>query len=321
MKGSVRKDLAWLRRISSFTSSRIILTANNFRIFDVLAKGGTASPEISRMLKTDRRATELLLNSLVAIGLLIKKKDRYFNAAVSSRFLVSGKRDYQGDILRHYDSLWKNWSGLDEVVRTGRPNRSSRDHEAFILGMHNLALQRVSTVLREIGLAGVKRALDLGGGPGTYAMELARRGIEVSLFDTPETLQVAGRLIKAAQVKNIRLMPGDFTADDIGFSYDLVFISQIFHAYSEDECRAMLTRSVASLNPGGRVAVQEFYLDETRANPVQGAIFAINMLVNTPRGRTYTAGEMMSWMKNAGLRSLKKKILEETVLIIGTKKR
>jgi len=321
ISGKVGKDLAWLRQASSFASSRIILTASNLRIFDPLAKGEKSARGLSRILKTDPRATELLLNSLASIGLLRKKKDRFSNALVASRYLVSGSPAYQGDILRHYDTLWKNWSGLDEVVKTGKPNRTARNHESFILGMHNIALQRVGGVLREIDLKGVGSVLDLGGGPGTYSMALAKKKLRVSLFDTPDTVKIADRLIRAAKVKHIRLIGGDFMTDDFGSAYDLIFISQIFHAYSEDDCRAMLKRSVAALNPGGRVVVHEFYLDETRAHPLQGAVFAINMLVNTPGGRTYTPGEMTSWMKGAGLINLRTKVLDDTVLVSGTKRR
>lgn len=319
--GQGKKDLAWLRQVSSFVSSRIILTANNLGIFDSLEKGEKNALKISRALKTDLRATELLLNSLAAIGLLRKKKDHYSNAPVSSRYLVSGRPDYQGDILRHYDSLWKNWSGLDDVVKSGKPNRAARDHQSFILGMHNIALQRIGGVLKEIDLGGVKSVLDLGGGPGTYSIALAKKNLRVTLFDTPDTVRIAGRLIRASKVGNVRLLSGDFMTDDFGSAYDLIFISQIFHAYSEDDCRAMLKKCVNALNAGGRVVVHEFYLDETRAHPLQGAVFAINMLVNTPGGRTYTPAEMTSWMKAAGLTNLKTKVLDDTVLVSGTKKR
>ncbi|HYQ48204.1 MAG TPA: methyltransferase [Thermodesulfovibrionales bacterium] len=315
-----RKDLLWLRQTSSFFASRIILTANRFRVFDHLAAAGKTAPQLSRTLHTDARATELLLNSLVAIGLLAKKKGAYRNTTVASRYLVSGKAGYQGDILRHYSTLWDNWSGLDAVLKAGKPCRKAQDHEAFILGMHNLALLRVGKVLAAVDLRGVRRVLDLGGGPGTYAMAFAKKGKETVLMDFPGTLKIAKKLIDRSGLSGkISLLSGDFTCDDMGSGYDLIFISQIFHAYDEASCISMLKKCYRALNRGGRVVVQEFRLDETHTFPLWGALFAINMLVNTPGGRTYTPKEMTSWVRKAGFREIKSRFLDETVLISAAK--
>lgn len=263
----------------------------------------------------------MLLNSLVALGLLRKKNLMYRNTPVAARYLVSGEPDYQGDILRHYSTLWDNWSGLDAVLKTGKPQRKAHDHESFILGMHNLASLRTKGFLASLDLTGVERALDLGGGPGTYSMALAQKCKDVTIMDFPETLKIAKRLIdKAGLSKRIKFLPGDFTNDDIGTGYDLILISQIFHAYDEKSCIAMLKKCCKALNPGGRVVVQEFPLDETRTSPLPGALFAINMLVHTTGGNTYTPKEMSGWMKKAGFNNIKITQLEETVLIKGRKK-
>lgn len=316
-----RKDLRWLRQVSSFASSRIILTANRYRVFDLLEDGGKSSVQVAGALKTDPRATELLLNSLAAIGILKKNVRRYHNEDVASRYLVKGRPGYQGDIIDHYHTLWENWSGLDKVLKTGKPFRRSHDHGSFILGMHNIASQRAKEVVSAIDLRGVRNVLDLGGGPGTYSMAFARKNISATLFDASETLKISRRLIKEAGLqKRITLRAGDFTKDDLGSNYEMVFISQIFHAYGPEACIALLRKCHSSLNPGGRVVIQEFYLDETKASPPQGAIFAINMLVNTRDGRTYTPKEMSAWMRKGGFREVKVKLLDDTVLLTGKKR-
>ncbi|UCD34290.1 MAG: hypothetical protein JSU90_08280, partial [Nitrospiraceae bacterium] len=224
-----------IRKIwSMYQSSRVLLTANNFRLFDYLEKPVSAAG-IAKKLKTDRRATEILLDALTGMGLLKKGKVGYRNSAMASRFLVSGREHYQGDIIRHADALWDSWSRLDRVVKTGAPAGGPRKHEAFILGMHNLASFRAGDIVREAGVARVKKALDLGGGPGTYALKMARSGIEVTLFDTPETIAIARKVISGARGSRgiIHFRAGDFLKDDLGSGYDLIFISQILHAYPE----------------------------------------------------------------------------------------
>jgi ubiquinone/menaquinone biosynthesis C-methylase UbiE len=323
MNGRNEADgLRTLRQLSSFMPARIVLTANHHRIFDHLATAGKTSASLSRALKTDNRATELILNSLVSIGLLKKKDGRYSNTPLAARYLVKGRPLYQGDILEHFNTLWDNWSGLDTVLRTGKPFRKTHDHKSFILGMHNIATLKEREVIGSLDLRRVRRLLDLGGGPGTYSMAFARKKIEVTLLDFPDTLRISKKLIRDAGLeKRIRLLPGDFTEDNWGEGYDMIFISQIFHSYTAEQCLRLLGNSRNALNPGGRVVVQEFYLDESKTNPQVGAIFAVNMLVNTTGGRTYSPKEISAWMRKAGFERTEEKLLGDTVLLIGAKKK
>jgi 2-polyprenyl-3-methyl-5-hydroxy-6-metoxy-1,4-benzoquinol methylase len=313
----MRKDLIELRRLyNGFQASRIILTANNLGVFDHLKKPKSARG-LAKALRADLRAVELLLNALTAIGLLGKRKNSYLNAPTANRYLLKDSPHYQGDILRHIDTLWKNWSMLDDVVRTGKPSRMASDHASFIMGMHNLSVLKARKILGAVGLRGVKTALDLGAGPGTYSIEMARRGISVTLFDTPDTIKIARKVAREAGVKGIRFKGGDFFVDDIGGGYDLILISQIFHAYSEEMNVSLLKKCRAALNPGGRVVVQEFPLNEDRTSPPQGALFAINMLVHSEGGRTYTPREMGGWLRGAGLERVNSMNLEDNLLISG----
>jgi ubiquinone/menaquinone biosynthesis C-methylase UbiE len=306
-----------LRRLwGGFWSSRVVITANNLGVFNLLKSPMTAG-KVASELNTDRRATEMLLDALTGLGLLKKRSEMYRNGPLPNKFLVSGRPFYQGDILRHADTLWKNWSGLDEVVRTGNPRRAARDHESFIRGMHNIAILRVNDVLRETGLRGVKRALDLGGGPGTYAIALAKRGISVTLFDVPETIAIARDVIGKSGVKDIDIIEGDFMRDDIGGGYDLIFISQVLHSFSGEDNIRIIQKSRRALNRRGRIVIQEFYLDESRANPVQGVLFSINMLVNTVGGRCYSPQEIKSWLAEMGFTEVTEKIMDGNVLVSG----
>lgn len=159
------------RLTGGFRASRVILTANNYAIFEHLQTPKTANV-LAKRIKTDPRATEIILDAVTALEFLKKSGSKYVNSSVATKFLVSKSPWYQGDMLRHNDTLWKMWSGLDEVMKTGLPNRTvERDHESFIKAMHNNSIFRAKTVIRTVGLKGVKKALDLGGGPGTYSRD------------------------------------------------------------------------------------------------------------------------------------------------------
>jgi ubiquinone/menaquinone biosynthesis C-methylase UbiE len=310
-----------LRKIwSSFQQARVLMTANNYRFFDHLKEPATAA-QLATMKKTDKRATEIILDALSGMGLLQKKQGYYKNRSVASRLLVSGSPYYQGDIIEHADALWHKWTDLDEVMKSGAPSRRSRSHNSFIMGMHNLSVLKAKDIVNNLGLRGVKRALDLGGGPGTYSIELARKGVEVTLFDTPDTIKIAKKVIGHTRAsKNlIGFVEGDFLADHIGQDYDLIFISQILHMFSEKTNLRLLGKCKKALKKKGRVVVQEFLINSERTRPIWSSLFSVNMLVNTDGGRTYTPEEVKSWLLRLGFESARKKIVSDGVLISARK--
>ncbi|MFZ2196757.1 MAG: methyltransferase, partial [Thermodesulfovibrionales bacterium] len=267
------------------------------------------------------RATEILLDALAGIGLLSKNRaGKYRNATVSNNYLVRGARLYQGDIIKHASIMWQNFSALDEVLSTGRPARRGFDHESFIMGMHNLTLLRTESLIKAVGLKGVKTMLDVGGGPGTNAIAFAKKGVKSTIFDLPETIKIAKKVVRQERVKGIGFIAGDFHVDDIGAGYDLILVSQIVHAFSEDENAALLKKCWAALNPGGRVAVQEFPINDARTAPPHSALFSVNMLVGTENGRCYSPKEIKHWLAKAGFWRVIIKNLPETVLIMGERK-
>ena len=308
-------DLNHLRRLWSFWSSRIILTANNYRVFDHLGQGKDAS-ELATVLGVDHRGIEILMNALCGLGLAEKRDDRYVNTPLAEKYLVSGSPWYQGDMVKHYDILWQNWSALDEIVRTGRPVRRVADHPSFIRAMHNNAVFKARQVVDSLDLSGVRTVLDVAGGPGTYSMELARRGVDVTHFDFPETIAIAREIAAEAGV-TITFRPGDALADPVGEGYDLIFISHLFHSYSPDDNRRILDNCRKGLNPGGQIVVQEFLIDDTLTQPTMGALFAVNMLVNTEGGRCYSPTEIARWLTDTGLSETSEIRLDETVLVVG----
>jgi hypothetical protein len=210
------KQAKELRKLwEGFWPARVLLTANNFRIFDYLKSPRTAI-EIAKALKTNNRATEILMDALTGLGLLKKSGNKYKNTPTANLLLIKDSPYYHGDIIRHADTLWKNWSGLDEIIKTGRPNRSAHDHEAFIKGMHNIASLKAKDVIKAVDLKGVKKALDLGGGPGTYAIEMAKKGVLTTLFDVPETIKIAKGIIKKSKKalnQNGRIVIQEFYID------------------------------------------------------------------------------------------------------------
>ncbi len=320
MNTRVLEGLKELRQILfGFWPARVLLTANNYRIFDNLLKPLPAKA-ISKKINSDLRATEILLDALTSIGIVEKKNNCYSNSHIASQFLVSKCPYYQGDNIRHTDDLWKNWSGLDDVLKTGKPHHAGLNREAFVLGMHNIASFRFKNVMKKIDLKGVKTALDLGGGPGTYAVEMSKRGVSVTLFDFTETIEIAQKIMRREKSNPIRFMSGDFMIDDIGTGYDLILISQVLHAYSVKDNISLLRKCRKALNDNGRVVIQEFPISNYRTYPPLSALFSVNMLVNTEGGRCYSSQEIRGWLQKVGLKDLREQMFDyfdDIVIISG----
>jgi precorrin-6B methylase 2 len=289
--------------------ARIVLTAVELGVADALDGKALTAADAAVAPKTDARATELLLDALVALGLATKTGGRYANSTAAQSGLAASFPSCGAAGLRHHAHLWRSWSALTDVVRTGRPpgreaERPVGEYHDFVRAMYDFAWERAQLLAKALDLATARRMLDLGGGPASYAIACCQRcpGLRAVVFDRPPALDVAREIVaRHGAGGQVSLQAGDFLTDDIGSGYDLVLISQILHSFDDAQCRAILRKAAGALAPGGRIVVQEFLLDEGRTSPPHAALFAINMLVNTERGRTYTGREVEGWLAAAGL--------------------
>lgn len=299
----------FMQTVRGFQESRIILTAIELDLFSAVGAGATAGT-VAASRGTDPRATELLLNASVAMGLLSKSAGTFRNSPLSSRYLVAGSPDDSRSALTHWLHLWDRWSTLTECIRTGTRAEGAQIEEeddswteAFIAAMHKLASERGPMLIRALGLQGVGRMLDLGGGSGAAAISFARASetLHVVLLDLPEVIGLArGYIEKAGLSDRISTQAGDMLADPLGENYDLILVSQICHMFSPEENGRVLERCFDALAPGGRLAILDFILSADRTAPKSGALFALNMLVGTPAGRSYSAEEYCAWLGRTG---------------------
>jgi len=301
-------------RIRAFQESRVILTALELDVFTAVGDGSTAKA-VAANTGADARATEMLLNALVAIGLLTKHGDVFRNTPVAASYFCAASPDNARPALLHTAHLWPRWSSLTDCVRAGTAvtpqppgDRAAEWTEAFIAAMHRNATERAPLVIRTVGSAGIRRMLDIGGGSGAYSIAFAQSNPELKadILDTAAVVPIAQRHIdEAAVADRVSVRVGDLRSDPLGQGYDLVFVSAICHMLSPEENADLLIRSNAALASGGRIVIQDFILSPDKTAPKWGALFALNMLVGTSAGSSYSDLEYAEWLNSAGFRDIR----------------
>jgi SAM-dependent methyltransferase len=298
-------------------------------VFSPLSAGPRTAGELADRLSCDERALAMLLNALTALGLLKREGQAYGLTGESAAFLVRGKPGYVGPIIRHHRHLLESFGLLPEAVRTGSRVRggvqwTEADREDFLLGMFNMAMgiaprlaPLLDGLLREAGLPGVPargRLLDLGGGPGTYAIHfcLAHPGLTATLFDLPTTRPFAEATIErfglageGVKADRIVFTPGDYTADPVHGAYDLAWLSHILHGEAPDMAARIVRKAAGALVPGGVLMIHEFLLDDSLDGPEFPTLFSLNMLLGTDGGQAYSGAQLSGMLAAAGLTDIR----------------
>jgi hypothetical protein len=153
-------------------------------------------------------------------------------------------------------------------------------------------------------------------------MAFARAGenIRSTVFDLPNVIIMTKQYVTDAGLESkVNTIPGDFNTDELPTGYDLVFLSAIIHMNSPEQNITLIKKASRTLNKGGRVVISDFIMDDDRIAPAFGALFALNMLVNTKFGDTYTESEIKNWFNQAGIGFVERKETLSTGLIIGQK--
>ncbi len=303
-----RDDLMRVSR--GYWESRAILTAVELEIFTVLGRRKFSAKVVAKRIGADPRGAELLLDCLAGMGLLTKTGTGYSIAKAMAPHLTEGPESALG-MLRHHAALWRTWDRMTEVVREGRPapsrssfRRGPAEARAFTMAMRAGALRLAPGVAAELNLKGRKHLLDLGGGPGVYAASFAREnpGLRVTVVDLPDVAEVGREICREYPdvADRVTFHAADLDQDDLPADADAAFLSHVIHGQSEDEVRALFGRVAAALPGKGLFIVRELFTGPDRTTPPSASLFALNMLVNTPAGRTYSTRETAAWLKKAG---------------------
>ena len=300
---------AVLADVRGFLKSRVILTAAELDLFTLLNKGQGTADALARELKCDQRCLTRLLDCLVALELL-SKQDSVYQTSERGALLSAEHPETELPMVLHLNGLWETWSGLTETLKTGaNPRRKSvadrgKDSLKDFVGAMDVVGRRLSNEIADsYDLSPFKRLLDIGGATGTYTIAFLEKNPEMTavLFDLPDVIPWAEEnLGSEGLLGRVELVAGNFYKDELPRGCDLALLSAIIHQNSPQENLDLYRKIERALVPGGKLLIRDHVMDPGRTFPPQGTLFAINMLVNTKGGDTYTFDEIKDNLKAAG---------------------
>ena len=294
----------------SYQAAAIIGAAADLDLFSSVAPAPASAADLARRLRCQPRGLTILLDALVALRLLAKSGDHYRLPSIVGDHLTPEGPQTVLAMAQHQANCLRLWVQLAQVVKMGRPARripsvrgEAGDKESFIGAMDNIAAPNADHVIRAIRPLLFRKLLDVGGASGTWALAFLRAcpAAEATIFDLPHVIPMARRRLAAARMqRRVRLVAGDFMKDPLPPGADLAWVSAIVHQNSRAQNRELFAKVFQALVPGGRIAIRDILMEANHTQPVAGALFAVNMLVATQGGGTFTFAELREDMAAAG---------------------
>jgi SAM-dependent methyltransferase len=312
--------------------SQVLFTAVHLAIFNLLDRGGMDSRALAKALQSDENSVRRLLNVLVDLNLLEHRDHYYSNTPTASRYLVKGKSSYLGNIVQHSSNLWQFWGGLEKQVKSGCAKEPEQEYlnafpeklEEYLTAMQDSAAFKAETIADALSIDGFRNMLDIGCGPGTYPIAFAEynRTLTATVIDLEPNLVCARENIRKSSAKGrIRTCTCQVLEDEIpGSGYDLVFISNLIHIYSEQEVRQIFTKAWNTLAPSGTMVIHDYILPDAGQRRLMASLFDLTMLVGTPRGRCYSNAEVSAMLKTLGAHTIRQISIDlGSSLVVGKK--
>lgn len=300
----------------AYRSSSVFFAASDLDLFSHIGDGAMTAAQLAEKCGAATEPLRMVLETCADLGLLTRDGDAFRNTPTTKVFLSKGRPAYLGDSLKYARDLYPAWGALTQLVKTGRPTmppetilgEDKAKTRAFVMAMHERAKGIGSVLPHNVSLAGRKRLIDIGGGPGTYSVELCRQtpGLTSTVLDRPGVLEVTRELVDAAGFADrVTLMPGDYLQTPFGSGFDAALLSGMMHRETEANVNLLLKKTFDALEPGGQVMVSDVFFDDDRKNsPPFATSFAINMMLTSNHGSAHAKTEMARWMEANGFRDI-----------------
>lgn len=304
-----------------FQPACVLGAAAELDVFSCLGDAQRTAEELAERLGADRRATRVLLDALVALRLLAKEQDRYAVPTELQPLLIDSSSQSLLPMIRHSMNCLRNWAQLAWVTKAGIPGPRQAsirgfeaDREAFVAAMHVVSGPIADKLVARLAPLQFEHLLDVGGASGTWTMAFLRAVpvARATIFDLPHAIDQARKRLATSEFRDrVAFAPGDFYRDELPGGADFAWVSAIIHQHGRQDNRELFGKVYRALEDGGLIGIRDVVMEPCRTRPPLGALFAINMLVNTERGGTYTLDEIAEDLQAAGFGEVELRVRSE----------
>ena len=317
----------------AFQVSKALFVASELDVFTLLSKKPASAEHLAKRLKLHPRPVDRLLNTMVALGLLKKRKGKFFTTEIAKTFLVKGKPEYFGDYLSIVNDAYGAWADYEKVIRenhslplfqkehaqgadTAKVLDGSPAHlvRRIMLAQEAFSYRQAVCLPKAYNFSKHHLLLDVGGGTGIFSIMAVKANprLKAMIFDAPGVCTMARERIRFYKVaKKTKVIEGDFLSDELPTGADVAIISTVLDGYDEPECRKVLKKIFTSLRTQGVLIVNEIMLNKERTGPLFPAIFSLELMIERNTGDSRTEREIRQWMKDIGFLNIKSKPLRE----------
>ena len=299
----------------------IISAAVNNKVFDTLEGGAKTVEQVKKETGGSARGLRATMDALVGLELLKKdRQSRYSLTPESKAFLISEKpgtlAGFFGSILPVMASRWLR---LTDIVRNGRPavavNQETEGTEFFsqlvetIIPMSYPGAQKLADHLKVAKAKEQVRVIDLAAGSGIWGIAVTQRSprARVTAVDWEGMIPTTKRITEKFGVRDrFDFVEGDLLKAEFGSGYDVATLGHILHSEGEQRSRQLLKKTFRALKSGGTIAIAEWLVNDDRTKPLPSLMFAVQMLVNTEQGDTFSFNEIKKWLEEAGFKKVRK---------------
>lgn len=292
-------------------------------LFDLLhAKQNLTKAQIAKELNLKPRAIDILLLGTTALRLTENSDGVYRNSSVLTQLQKEETWQIFKDVVAFEQyivyagqvdftaSLRENSNvGLRQVPGKGRDlyHRLAENPDmqsVFYRYMHSWSELSNPLLFRHVDFATARRVLDMGGGDGVNAIELARKfpHLEITILEIPGNAAVARSKIAGAGLSDrIKVHEHDMFEGNYPEGYDCVLFVHQLVIWTPEENIQLLRNAYRALSPGGRVVIFSSISDDAGTGPVMAALDSVYFAaIPAEGGMIYAWHQYEQWLREAG---------------------
>lgn len=298
---------------NGFRAAKFLMTASDLGIFEALADAPANLDVLAKRVGLTRRATRICADAMVAVGLLEREGDTYRNSAPAAAYLTGATSTDLRPFLRFSDRMsYPAWSNLTHALRHGPVTAQIDDldpelQKIFSEGVEALNAAPAAALAATDGFAGCRRLLDIGGGTGSWSIDVVRARPEMTatVFELPQVVGLARqRIAEQGLSDRIEVVAGDVTTAELPTGHDCCLLANVVHCFSPEDNQQLLVKARRAVEPGARLLLVDYWTDPTHTEPAIAALMAGEFAVNIAHGDVYSLAEAQEWLAGTGWRFL-----------------